>query len=285
MDLKTPDLTNNTQKAIAGVALVGLLMLLWFLLPPLVTILKNLWIAAILGGGLCFLIYNYELIWNIFKKASWELTKKHISSNKLWYMWQGYRYLVSQNDALNNSIIEVGAIKTETQKALSNLASKAQAAKEEHIRESKKSTSQVFLKVIQNKVALYDQQFKTLEPKLQFINTQYSELVKLHENWVADAEIVNQTLTAKEQEYELMKSLSKASDSAGAFLKRDSPEMKNFNESLKQIDKSIFTYTSNVENFQRTVLPTLRSMDSQREANEEEGLKIIEEYKKQRIAI
>ncbi len=43
--------------------------------------------------------------------------------------------------------------------------------------------------------------------------------------------------------------------------------------------------TSNVENFQRTVLPTLRSMDSQREANEEEGLKIIEEYKKQRIAI
>lgn len=285
MNLKNADLTNPAQKVIAGGLGVVALGVLYYALPPLVFILKNIWWTVGLSVPLLFLGYNYEILWSLLKQVSWDMTKKIISSNKLWHMWQGYNYLVSKNEALNENIIAVGAIKSKTEKELARIAKEGQRAKDEAIHEEKKGAAQIKLKVIHNKVALLNSQFGTLEPKLQYIENQHAQLVELHSNWVADAEILKQTLEAKEQEYNLMKELSAASDSASAFLKKDSPEMRNFNESLKQIEQSINQYTSNVENFQRNVLPTLQSMETKRELNEEEGKKLIEEFKLQRLQL
>lgn len=284
MNLKNADLTNPVQKGIAGLLAIGTLVLLYFLLPPLVFILKNLWLTAILGIPLAFFMYNYEILWSVFKQLSWNMTKKIISSNKLWYMWQGYHYLVRNNEALNQSVIKVGSIKHKTEKELIRLSKEANKAKEEAVYEEKRGALPVKLKVLQSKVALLTNQFNTLEPRLQSVEQQHKGLIELHDNWVADAEIVRQTLEAKEQEYELVKELSSAADSASAFLK-DSPEMVAYRESLKQIDKSINEYTSNVENFQRNILPTIQRMDTQRAMNEEEGRSLIEEFKKQRLQL
>jgi len=285
MNIKNADLTNPTQKLVAAAIGVGILALLYYLLPPLVFILKNLWITIALTIPLLFLVYNYEILWSLLKQISWNMTKKIISSNKLWYMWQGYNWLVARNNDLDENIKKVGEIQSKTSKELARIASEAKNAKERGIFEEKKKSPQTILKVIYNKTALLETQSNNMEPKLQFIESQRQRLIELHSNWVADAEILKQTLEAKEQEYELMKELSAASDSALLFLKKDSPEMRDFNESLKQIEQSINQYTSNVENFQRNVLPTLQIMDTQREMNEEEGRKLIEEFKSQRLLL
>ena len=285
MNLKNADLTNPTQKAVAVLLGVGLLGLLYYLLPPLVFILKNIWFTIGLGVPLLFVVYNYETFWSILKQASWAMTKKVISSNKLWYMWQGYNWLVARNEDLNANIIKVGEIQSKTERELSRIAKEANDTKNRALHEESKQSPQTVLKVLYNKTTLLKTQFDNLEPKLAFIRAQRERLIELHNNWVADAQILKQTLEAKESEYELMKELSAASDSALAFLKKDSPEMRDFNESLKQIEQSINQYTSNVENFQRNVLPTLQTMDTQREMNEEEGRKLIEEFKAQRIQL
>lgn len=285
MNIKNADLTNPTQKGIAALIGVGLLVVLYFLLPPLVFILKNLWLTVALGVPLLFLIYNYEILWSLLKQLSWNMTKKIISSNKLWYMWQGYNWLVARNEDLNENIKKVGAIQSSTSRKLSEIAKEAEDSKKRALHEEGKGASPLVLKVIYNKIALLTKQFDNLSPKLNFIDEQRKRLIDLHGNWVADAEMLKNTLESKEQEYNLMKELSAASDSALLFLKKDSPEMRDFNESLKQIEQSINQYTSNVENFQRNVLPTLQTMDTQREMNEEEGRKLIEEFKKNRLQL
>lgn len=283
MNLKNADLTNPAQKGIAILIGGAILGLLYYLLPPLVFILKNIWLTVALGLPLLFLAYNYEILWSLLKQLSWNMTKKIISSNKLWYMWQGYNWLVARNEELNQSIQKVGEIYSKTNRKLVDLTKEIEATKQRALHEEKKNTSQIVLKVIYNKIALSTKQFDNLAPKLEFISNQKDGLIKLHENWVADAEILKQTLEAKEQDYELMKELSSASDTAMSFLKKDSPEMRDFNESLKQIEQSTNQYISNVENFQRNVLPTLQTMDTQRELNEEEGRRLIEEFKVKRL--
>jgi hypothetical protein len=285
MNFKNADLTSPFQKVIAGVLGVGLLVVLYYLLPPLVLILKNLWLTAALTLPLVFLIYNYHILWSLLKQASWAMTKKIISSNKLWYMWQGYNWLVERNNDLDKSITKIGEIEVKTKKELARIAKEATATKDRAIHDEQKGVAKPVLKVLYSKVSLLEKQFNNLEPKMRFIENQRKGLIELHSNWVADTEILKQTLEAKEQEYELMKELSAASNSASAFLKRDSQEMKDFNESLKQIEQSINEYTSNIESFQRNVLPTLQTMDSQREMNEAEGQKLIEDFKKQRLLI
>lgn len=290
MNLKNADLTNPVQKVIAGAVGVGVLGVLYFALPPLVFILKNIWLTVGLAAPILFLGYNYEICWTLLKQVSWNMTKKMISTDKLWHMWQGYHYLVGKNEALEQNIVTVGAIRSKTEKELAKIADAATKAKNEALFEEKRdskdpeSVKSLKLKMIRNKVALYDNQFKTIQPRLQYIQNQHSQLIELHQNWVADANMLKQTLEVKSQEYELMKELSKASDNASAFLK-DSPEMQNFQESLKQIEASIDQYTSNVENFQRTILPTLNKMDTQREMSEEEGRKLIEQYKTERLQL
>jgi hypothetical protein len=285
MNLKNADLTNPTQKFIAGIIGIGVLVLAYYLLPPLVFILKNLWLTIALAIPLLFLGYNYEILWSLLKQLSWNMTKKIISSNKLWYMWQGYNWLVGRNNDLNENIKKVGEIQSKTERQLIEIIKDIKKTKERALFEEQKNSPQTILKVIYNKVTLLQNQLDNLDPKLGFIRSQRERLIELHSNWMADAEILKQTLEAKEQEYNLMKELSAASDSALLFLKKDSPEMRDFNESLKQIEQSINQYTSNVENFQRNVLPTLQSMDTQREMNEEEGRKLIEEFKKQRLQL
>lgn len=285
MNLKTADLTSDSQKVIAGILGLVVLGVLYYALPPLVTILKNLWLTVALAVPLLFVAYNYNLLWDMLKKLSWDLTKKWISSDKLWHMWQGHRYLVAKNEALNENIISVGAIESKTRKEITRIITESNTAKKQAVHEEEKGAPPVKVKVLHSKVALLQQQFDTLSPKLAFIENQRVQLVELHANWVADAEILRQHLEAKEQEYELMKELSLASQNASAFLQKDSPEMRNFKESLKQIEQSIDQYTSNVENFQRNVLPLMQTMETQREMNEEEGKKLIDEFKQKRLTL
>lgn len=282
--MKTVDLTNPTQKFIAGIAIVFLLIALYFLLPPLVIIFKNLWIAAILGVPLLFIIWNYEIVWSLFKKLSWDMTKKIISSDKLWYLYQYHTYMINKIDQLHLSILKIGEIKTSTSRSINQMIKDCESEKAKAVKLEQTPNSAGVMKVTKAKIGLLDQQINNLLPKLDFIKAQEKSLQELHEAWSADTEILKSTLDAKAEEYKLMKELSVASDSAKAFLQKDSPELQRYNESIIQIEASIAEYTSNVEQFQRDVAPQLTKMSAANSLQEDQGSALIEEYKKKRLA-
>lgn len=282
--MKTVDLTNSTQKFIAAIVLVGVLVILYLLLPPLITIFTNLWIAAALGIPLLFLVWNYEIIWTLFKKLSWDMTKKIISSDKLWYLYQYYAYMLRKIDELHVSILKIGEIKTSTSRSINNMIKECEGIKAQVVKAEELKMPDARLKVSRAKVGLLDQQISELLPKLDFIKAQEKSLQELHEAWSADTEILKTTLDAKAEYYKMMKELSSATDSAKAYLQKDSPELQRYNESIKQIESSIAEYTSNVEQFQRDIAPQLTKMSVTNALNEDQGTALIEEYKKKRLS-
>lgn len=256
------------------------LMVLWFLLPPLITIFANLWLLAIIGIPMLFLIYNYEAFWMLFKRLSWNMTKKIISSDKLWYLWQGYNYLLGENDKMAQDIKEITASRLQSQKILQGIASDATRASKEHDLEA----DPIKKRVLEIKVKMLDTQFKNIEPKVNAAVQLEADLQDYYRNRLADTEILKITLDAKAQEYTLYKQMAKATANASNWMKT-APEMVTFNESLKQIDASLDSYTADIEDFRRNVLPKMSSNSTARQLDAQEGAALIEEYKKSRLQL
>jgi len=283
VNIKSADLTSSGQKAIAGIVLVLVLVILYFVLPPLITILTNLWIAAIIGIPLGFFIYNYQIIWSIFKKLSWEMTKKIISADPLWHMYQYYYYMQNKLKELQASIVEVGGIYTKTERSIADMAKQLKDLQEEAIQHEKRGSSASIIKLVGGKVGLLQKQIDNFLPKLEFIKTQKKALTELYDAWSVDTELLKDTLDSKAQEYELMKTLNKANTSAMAFLQKDSPELREYKQSLIEIENQVSDYTANMENFQREVAPQLSRMAVTSSINEADGAAIIEQYKQKRL--
>lgn len=285
INIKSADLTNSTQKFIAALALGAVLVILYFLLPPLVTIFANLWLLAILAIPMLFLVYNYEMMWEIFKRMSWEMTKKIISSDKLWHMYRYHEYMIRKINDLGENIKAVKALRSSTERMISEKIKESNNLKQEALRYQTQTNATNLLKIVNGKVGILEKQLETFVPRLDFIKKQEAQLLELYDLWSADTELLKSTLDAKAEEYKLMKELSSASNSAMAFLQKDSPELKAYNESLRQIEQSVNEYTANIESFQRDAAPVISRMNAQSSVNEEEGAKLIEAYKAKRLEI
>lgn len=285
INIKSADLTNSTQKFIAALALGAVLVILYFLLPPLVTIFANLWLLAILAIPMLFLVYNYEMMWEIFKRMSWEMTKKIISSDKLWHMYRYHEYMIRKINDLGENIKAVKALRSSTERMISEKIKESNNLKQEALRYQTQTNATNLLKIVNGKVGILEKQLETFVPRLDFIKKQEAQLLELYDLWSADTELLKSTLDAKAEEYKLMKELSSASNSAMAFLQKDSPELKAYNESLRQIEQSVNEYTANIESFQRDAAPVISRMNAQSSVNEEEGAKLIEAHKAKRLEI
>lgn len=280
-----PDLTTPGQKIIAGGLLVLGLVGLYFLLPPMVVIMKNLWLTALLGAPMVFAAANYQVIWGMFKQLSWKMTSKLISSDPLWHMYRYYDYLLERIQGLQDAITEVNTIKikstrriVEYQEELNKFINQAQ-------REEAKNPDSVVTRVLKSKISMTQKNIDVLLPKLEFIDHQTNQLSEVHTMWSADTEILKHELDTKAQEYEMLKELSGASDKASMFLGGNSMEIKMFKESLKQIEHSVSSYAANIASFDNQILPQMARAGADFEYNVEEGNRVIEQIKQDRLKI
>jgi hypothetical protein len=285
LDTSKVDLTNDNQKIFAGILAIAVLFLLYWALPPLVFILKNLWIAAVLGLPIVFIALNPMLVWNIFKQLSWSLTKGLISGDKLGYMYRYHDYLLGKIDNLQKSILSVGAIKTKLTRKISELNTTIKENKQKAISYQDKNAAPTVIRTLQNKVAIDTKQLENLLPKVVNVEAQMKALTELHDLWLADTEDLKYTLDAKAEEYKLLKELNSATGNASEFLKGNSEEFKIYQESLKQIEDSVATYTANLENFERQARPLIDSLSMERSVQEDAGAKLIEEFKANSISL
>jgi len=199
-------------------------------------------------------------------------------------MYQYYHYMTSKLEDLNNSIKNIGAVQNETDRNIQGKLMELERLKKQAIQGQNTATSGV-LKLLNGKVGLMQQQIDNLLPRLEFVKKQRAALIELHEAWNTDTELLKATLDGKAEEYRMMKEMNNATNSAMAFLQKDSPEMREYKQSLAEIESSVAQYTSNVENFQREVAPQLASMNAANSINEAEGAALIEKYKQERLAI
>lgn len=281
LDINKVDLTNQNQKIFAGILVVLTLIVLYYLLPPLVTIFANLWLLAILAIPVVFVVMNPMLMWNVFKQLSWQLTKKLISSDKLGYMYRYHEYLLLKLDSLNGSINNVTAIKIKLQRKIGELEQRINTNKQNAAVYQKEDFNRykILITSLATKIDIDTKQLEALLPKVVNIEKQEKYLKELSEGMSANAEQLKYTLDAKAEEYKLLKELAEASGTASEFLKGNSEEYKLYQESLVQIENSVTSYTATVENFERQVRPMLDTMSADKNVSEQNGLKLIEEFK------
>ena len=280
---KLPDLTTSGQKFIAAMAVMAAGVGLYFILPPMVVILKNLWVAIALGIPMAALIFNYELVWDLFKQGSWKLTKKYISSNPIWHMYRYHDYMLQKIQGLYDAIIEVKTVREKSSRRIQELTEETQGFV--HQKERVVDQESVLSKVLASKIATNMKNIETLQPRVEFIDKQLNQLTEVHNLWSADAEIMKHNLDMKTQEYESLKELSGASDKASYFLGNNSNEMKIFKESLSQIETSVSQYTANIASFEARLIPQLLQSNSKQDFNVAEGERLFEQLKQERLQL
>lgn len=177
-------------------------------------------------------------------------------------------------------IKSITASRISSERMLAGIARDSKRAMEEHEIESDLNKK----RVLEAKVNMLDQQFKSVEPGVASAKDMEAKLIDYYQTRVADTEILKVTLDGKAQLFTLYKEQAKATANAARWMKA-SKEMRDFNESLRQIDTSIDSYTSDIEDFKRNVLPKMNSNSASRQVDAQEGLALIEEYKKKRMQL
>lgn len=283
--MKNIDLTNDKQKIFAGILLGGVILLLYFLLPPFIVFLQNLWLAAILFIPIIYIIMNPFTIWTLFKSLSWYLTKSLISKNKLGYMYGYYDYLVKKIANLNDNIKNISGVKVKIERKIGEIKMAIEDSKKRIVEYEQRKQPETVLRPLRNKLIVDTKQLEVLLPRYINIESQEKYLKKLEEAWAADIQDLKYTLDSKTEEYELMKEVAEATDNAAEFLKGNSEELKVFNESLKQIEDKVTQYTANIEDFGNKIKPVLLEYDVKQDIKNDEALKLIEEYRKNQVSL
>lgn len=274
MNLKQADLTTPNQKIGAAFLLIIVLFILYIITPPLVVLFKNLVLLSVYGGIILFLVLNYENLWALAKKATWEITKGIISSDPVWALRQGHTYVLNRLEELSTHIKSVSSIKKSTEKQVAALINENEGLSRQFVN-AKDSEKIIFQSKIGSNKNLIDK----LLPKIDFAAKQEEEMLKVHENWRINATIMENDIEALAKEYEIVKELNKATSAAQVFMKQ-SPEMQKFKEAKRQTEKKINDYTANIEAFHRDVIPNLTLASANNIMLQEDGLKVIEEYRK-----
>lgn len=277
------DLTDNNQKFFAGILIVATLFGLYFLLPPLVFLFKNLWLLAIYTIPIIFIILNPMLVWNIYKQISWILTKWLVASDKLGYMYRYHDYLLLRIGKLGENVTNIGAIKIRIRRKISDLRNNIDNDSAAVLNLQKKGVSDLVIRSVANRVKIATDQMNSLLPKEINIENQEKYLRQLYDTWSADAVDLKYLLDSKAEEFKLLKEINSATGNASEFLKGNSEEYKLYKESLNQIEQSVAQYTSNIENFERKVNPILESLNANRSVSEDAGLKLIQDWKQNNL--
>ena len=280
---KLPDLTTSGQKFIAAMGVLAVGVGLYYVLPPMVVLLKNLWLAAALGVPFLALVFNYELVWDMFKQLSWRATKKYVSANPIWHMYRYHDYMLQKIQGLYDAIVEVKTIRVKSARRVEELTQEMNGfvAQKEALAVQDSPVG----RVLASKIATNKRNIDNITPRITFIDNQLNQLMEVHTIWSADAETLKHELDSKSQEYETLKELSGASDKASYFLGDNSSEMKMFKESLSQIENSVSQYTANIAAFETKLMPQLLQSGSKLDYNVAEGEKIFEQLKQERLKI
>lgn len=283
MNLQKVDLTTPQQKIIAGVSLAVVVGVIWFLLPSLIWFFENLIWLGVLAVITIFAVWNYNNIWNYMKQLTWQITKNRIASDMLYYMYKYHEYLLGRLSKLNDNIVNVSAIVSKSERKLQDTLVRHKQNKDLAIAYKDQGKSELIVKTAYSKVQIDQELIDSLQPKVESAKKQEKYLKDLYDAWAFDIEQLKYKLDNKAEEYTLLKEMAEATGNASEFLKGNSTEYKEFQESLTQIEDSVNHFIGTIDSFERKVSPIMEGLASNQALTEEAGRKLVEEYKKERV--
>lgn len=278
---KNVDLTNPFQKGVALILAAVAAMGVYMLMPPLIVFLKNLWLVAIYGVPLAFLIYNYDIVWHWFKKLSWEMTKFSISKDRPGYLYKFHEYCINKIQEMTATVRNVKAIKAECLQKITATKSEVEVYKKEGVQYLNVG-KQTLAAAAGTKAKLKEGLLDKLVPRYELLDKQDKDMTEILELRRHEAEEMKFAIDAKIEEYDTLKEIDKAIKAAGASMDQTTDQYKAYQESLKQMNKQMNQYTANIEMFDSTMKPILEKASVDKSINEAEGLKFIEDYKANR---
>jgi len=275
---KGVDQTTFSQKVIA-VGIVGAsLMLGWWLLPPLIVILTNLWIAVFLLIPVGFVAYNPRLIWGVAKTISWKITQGLISLDPLAAMDRYGDYLAHRLEAMDKARTQVRAAAIrdakevrELEKSIESNGKLGAAA----LREGKATIAETYGFRVQTD----EESLVVLKPAAQQLELEADRLDEMYETHSGKLENLRYLVGQKRKEHDNMLARHKAMGAAREFTNGESEAGKAFQESVRQLEAKVTTFAAEIDNFEKKTRPMLEAANLERDVATKEGLKSLERFK------
>lgn len=280
------DKTNGFQKALAlgilGATVWGGIKLFNYIAPDVITLMKNIYWLIGLGTPLVlvslYIISNPLVVWGFFKTLSWKLTAFLIKMDPLSVMDRYVDYLKKKLQALYITVNVLQGKKEKLDRRISILDGKIRenvkngnaALKLEGPESNAASTFGV--KVSTDKGTL-----KLLHPLQERIGKNLEFLQKLADNWKWGIEKLEYQISAKREEYEMIKETYKGLKTAEDFINSDSEAARNYGESLRALEENVTQKIGYIQEFERKSKDIMAGIDVERQVVKDEGLAALEE--------
>lgn len=269
------------QKVIAaGAGILGL-FLLYLVLPPLVSIAKNLMLLVFWLVPLFVLAFFHQQIWNKLQIISFNWTKNMISDNPTFFLERGYSYILGQIKEMRSHLISSNSIIKETENQVSEYINQIGSAEKSY----EAATDESIKKILAAKIGTFQQAVDAILPSIDVAKKQRDEMEGVLNNFSVDSEILRTKIDNLNTQYELLKQLSSLSDKGRKLLNNSSPQAKEFKEAIKQTERKVFEFTANMEGFQKEVFTYSKMKELESEENQQRGLEVIQQYKAKRLTI
>ena len=276
------------SRIVALFLMIGVGVILYYLLPILITIVKNAIILGLLLGGSGLLIW---LIWanrgmialryQIIIKKMWSHIVKNDPISVMEIQWKKW---TQKRADLNTSIVSMKSAENEILTAMEekkNLAeTKFAEAKEAQQLKDKRNNPEYGRKATKNSIIANRlmQSNQNLIPRLKAIQSAIAYNTKLYDRWGDDLELLKQDIDLKKQDLKLLKSTSNAFDSAKSILNGNPDERALWEMANEAYAEKVSNYVANISRFTEQAKGWVYDKDIQEAMWESEGQELLSMY-------
>lgn len=276
------DKTSTGQKVVAAGLIVATLYGLSFLLPPLVVILANLWLAIMLAIPLIWVAFNPMLVWGIFKTISWKLTQRIIGLDKIAVMDRYYDWLCVQLESIRES--------SQTLKSTLVSVSKQVAQKEASFRANMEKAdfadrngNKIETATYTNKAQADKNFVESLLPTKESLENRVEYFDKLIEVLTSRQESFKYGLDLAKEQYKALKESAKGLSKANAMVAGNNEVTKAYEESVRQLSDEMSSLTASISSYESVMKPVIEGAEFDKNFMQEQGAKLLEEFRASKL--
>lgn len=273
------DKLSKPQKIVAGgLAVAAILFIFYFVLPPMVVILANLWLTILLGLPLVFIIKNPELVWGFFKTLSWKLTQKLIGLDVLSVMDRYLDWLDAQVAEIKSAKVSLAA----TLKTITDQISERENAYQDNLKRadiSGKNGNQVQSEMYASR-AVHDKEFlESMVPMRDDVTEKVQFMAEVVSVLESKREGLKYSIETNRQKFTTLKTLQSSLGKANKALSENSDASKLYNESVRQLTTQMNTMTATIEEFKNTITPAIAENKLDKQLIASKGAELLAQFR------
>lgn len=278
---KGVDSMSLPQKAIAvGILGVGA----YYLVPFLIAVMVNLYIAAALAIPLIYIAYNPMLVWGVAKSLSQMSTNWIIGLSPLAAMDRYLDWVKNKHKSIQRAKNDVHASElgitqqiNEKEKSYKSLMTKASIAQE------KGNSIQADTYSLN---AMSDKQFlEDLVPLRDDMIAKVKYLEELDQVFSANTQQLEYSIENTKTKYKLLTDVKKGMKSADDVIGGAGEANRMFKVALEQTNQRMNSMTASIQQYENNIKPMLADANFTKELRQGDARKLLEDFRKSNIQL